>query len=67
MQYAKAVVAVIGAAITAALGIVPPDTDLWAWLTVLSAAITAVAVYQVPNVAAGRRRATDWPDPPGTL
>lgn len=45
----KAVVAIVGAAITAALGIVPPDSTLWQVLTVASAAITAAAVFLVPN------------------
>ena len=48
-MYAKAIVAVLGAAITAALGIIPANTALWQILTVLSAAVTAAAVYAVPN------------------
>jgi predicted membrane channel-forming protein YqfA (hemolysin III family) len=49
MQYAKAFVAIAGAAVTAALGIFPPNTQTWTLLTVLSAALTAAAVYLVPN------------------
>lgn len=49
--YAKALVAILGAAVTAALGIVPPDDTLWQVLTVVSAALTAAAVYAVPNGA----------------
>jgi hypothetical protein len=48
-RYAKAVVGVIGAGVTAALGLVPPSTSLWQVLTVLSAVVTAAGVYLVPN------------------
>lgn len=48
-KYAKAVVAIVGAAVTAALGIVPPNSATWQVLTVVAAALTAVAVYTVPN------------------
>lgn len=47
--YRKALVAALGAALTAALGVVPPDSTLWQVLTVASAALTAAAVYAVPN------------------
>jgi len=47
--YAKAIVGIVGAAVTAALGIVPPNTTTWTLLTILSAAITAAGVYLVPN------------------
>jgi len=47
--YAKGIVAIIGAAVTAALGIVPPHTTTWQILTVLAAAVTAAGVYVVPN------------------
>jgi len=46
---AKALVAVLGAAVTSALAIFPPGTPLWNGLTIASAAITALAVYFVPN------------------
>lgn len=49
MYAAKAIIAIIGAAITAALGLIPPDETLWIILTVVSAALTAAAVYTVPN------------------
>lgn len=48
-RYYKAIVAVLGAGVTAALGIVPPDSSLWQTLTVVSALLTAAAVYAVPN------------------
>lgn len=48
-QYAKALVGIAGAAVTAALGIVPPSSPTWSLLTVLAAAITAAGVYLVPN------------------
>lgn len=47
--YAKAIVAIIGAAVTAALGIFPASTTTWQLLTILSAAITAAGVYVTPN------------------
>lgn len=47
--YAKAIVAIIGATVTAALGIVPPHSTTWEILTVLAAAVTAAGVYLVPN------------------
>jgi len=51
--YAKALVAVVGAAVTAALGLVPPDTTLWQVLTVAAAVLTALGVYAVPNTPPG--------------
>lgn len=51
--YAKFVVAIIGAGVTAALGVVAPDTDLFAVLTIASAVLTAAGVYLVPNTPAG--------------
>jgi hypothetical protein len=47
--YLKAIVAIGGAAVTAALGIFPPNTQTWTLLTILSAALTAAGVYAVPN------------------
>lgn len=49
MGAAKAVVAVIGAAVTAALGLVPAQSTVWVVLTVVSATLTAAGVYLVPN------------------
>lgn len=60
LHYAKFIVAVIGAGVTAALGLVSPDTELFIWLTVLSAMLTAAGVYFVPNKQSpgnGRHRA----------
>lgn len=48
-EAAKFWVALIGAAVTAALGVVPPNSTLWQALTVLAAVLTAAAVYVVPN------------------
>lgn len=48
-KYAKAIVAIVGSAVTAALAIFPPGTTTYNALTILSAAITAAAVYAVPN------------------
>lgn len=55
LPYAKFVVAIVGAAITSALTVVGPDTDLFKVLTVASAVCTAVAVYVVPNQPADGR------------
>jgi len=49
MRYAKAFVAICGAAVTAALGIFPANTQTWTVLTIVSAALTAAGVYAVPN------------------
>lgn len=49
---AKAWTALIGAAITAVLGTVPPDDPIWKWLTVAAAICTAIATYAVPNATA---------------
>jgi NAD-dependent SIR2 family protein deacetylase len=48
-QYAKLIVAIVGAGITTALGLIPPTSTLWVVLTVASAMLTAYGVYQVPN------------------
>lgn len=46
-QYAKFVVAIVGAVATAGAGLIPED---WAqWVSFALAILTAVAVYQVPN------------------
>jgi len=50
-HYAKAIVATIGAGVTAALGLVTPDDPAYMWLVIASAMLTAVAVYVVPNKA----------------
>ena len=49
MVFAKAIVASLGGAITAAIAIVAPGSTVWAALTIVSAAITAAGVYIVPN------------------
>jgi hypothetical protein len=49
LQYAKAFVAIAGASVTAALGIIPADTTTWSVLTVAAAGLTASGVYFVPN------------------
>ena len=58
-HYAKAIVAIIGAGITAALGLIAPDTDLFTVLTIASAMVTAFGVYAIPNQPAvdGRHEA----------
>ena len=49
MKYAKAVAAIVGAAVTAALGIWGPDTTVGQVLVVVAAVCTAAGVYLVPN------------------
>lgn len=51
--YAKAIVAIIGAGLTAAIGLIAPDTDLFTVLTILSAMVTAAGVYAIPNTPPG--------------
>jgi hypothetical protein len=51
VKYAKAIVAVAGAAVTAALGIFPSGSTAWTVLTILAATLTAAGVYLVPNKA----------------
>lgn len=51
-RYAKAIVGIAGATLTAALGLIPPNTTLWIVLTVISAGVTAAGVYLVPNAPA---------------
>jgi len=46
---AKAWVALLGAVVTALLGTVGPDTQLFDWLTGIAAVCTAILVYTVPN------------------
>lgn len=48
-KYAKAVAAILGGAVTAALGVVAPDTTLYQVLTVVAALCTAASVYAVSN------------------
>ncbi len=48
-QYAKSIVAVLGAVITAVLAAFPENTDVQQWGPIVSAFLTAVSVYLVPN------------------
>lgn len=48
-MYAKAIIAIVGSAVTAALGLIPPNTTLWIILTVVSAGLTTAGVYFTPN------------------
>lgn len=52
MKALKALVAVIGGAITSALTIWGPDTTVGQVLVVVAALLTAVSVYLVPNAPA---------------
>lgn len=46
---AKAYVALVGAVVTALLGTVTPDKDVYEWLTYAAAVCTAIATYAIPN------------------
>lgn len=48
-RYAKALVAVVGAAVTAALQFWGPETSVGRWLTIFAAGLTALGVYAVRN------------------
>lgn len=49
LVYAKSIAALVGAIVTALLGVYGPDTEVGAVLTVVAAVATAVATYTVPN------------------
>lgn len=49
MYAAKALVAVIGAGVTAALAIFPSGSTTWNALTIAAAVLTALGVYLTPN------------------
>ncbi len=51
-QYRKAIAAVGGTAVTAALGVWGPDTNVGHLLIILGAALTTLGVYVVPNAPA---------------
>lgn len=54
MSTAKAWIAIAGAGVTAALGIFPPDTNVYRALTIVAALLTAAAVYAVPNAGTAK-------------
>jgi hypothetical protein len=56
-EYAKFIVAVIGAGITSALTLTLPDDPAFKYLTIASAVVSAIAVYVVPNRDTGRHEA----------
>lgn len=51
-RYVKFIIAILGAGVTAALGVVSPDTDLFNVLTIAAAVVTAAGVYAAPNTPA---------------
>ena len=61
MRYAKALVAIFGAAVTAALGILPHGSTGWTIFTIAAAALTATGVYLVPNTPAAPYAPTKAP------
>lgn len=48
-QYRKLIVAVIGAALTWAVGNYAGNDDIQHWLSLAAALLTAAGVYRVPN------------------
>lgn len=48
LQYAKAIAALIGAVLTSVIVILP---EVPLWLAIVSAVVTAVAVYAIPNAS----------------
>lgn len=64
--YAKFIVAIVGAGITAALQFTLPTDPAFKWLTIGMAVVTSVGVYFVPNAPVsdstqGRHEATGTP------
>ena len=51
MRYAKFITAIITAALVAAQTAVPMSATAHGWVTVVLSALSAIAVYAVPNVA----------------
>lgn len=51
-QYRKAIAAVGGSAVTVALGIWGPTTDVGHVLVILAGALTTLGVYALPNAPA---------------
>lgn len=49
MKYSKAIIAVVGAGLTAATGLVAPDSTWGHIITIALAIATAAGVYLVPN------------------
>lgn len=57
-EYAKFIVAIVGAGLTSALQFAAPDTNEFKWITIALAVVTAIAVFFVPNQPAeGRHEA----------
>jgi hypothetical protein len=52
METAKFWVALVGVIVTALLGTVAPDDDLYKWLAAIAGVCTALGVYLVPNAPA---------------
>lgn len=57
LAYAKFIVAIVGAGVTSALTLTAPDTDVFKYLTIASAVISAILVYAVPNKVPGAHEA----------
>ncbi len=50
MKYAKAIVAVLGAVLVSVLSTFPDSQAVQQWGAIISALVTAVGVYVVPNL-----------------
>lgn len=55
LQYAKAITAAIGAGVTAAISYYPHAT----WLPIVSAVLTLLATYAIPNVPSSNVKPND--------
>jgi hypothetical protein len=55
-RIAKAIVATIGAAATAVLGLVPDGSTGWVIATIVVACVTALGTYLLPNKQPAARR-----------
>jgi hypothetical protein len=65
MEYAKAIVGLVGVVVTALLGVFGPADDMYDWLTAIAAVCTAIAVYAVPNATPLPSTPTYYePEPP---
>lgn len=62
--YAKAVVAIVGAVVTACLTQFPDSEAVQEWGPIVSALLTAVSVYAVPNKDPEARHQAESVQPP---
>jgi hypothetical protein len=61
--YAKFIIAAIGTAATACLGVIPEGSTTWTILTIIAAIATSLLVLIVPNLIPGMPPPDDPPVP----